>query len=51
MENSMNIIKIQEKGKLLNTLEKIYIYKEQKINNSLNENGTDTYNPIFELLL
>jgi hypothetical protein len=51
MENCMNIIKIQEKGKLLNTLEKFHIYKEQKNNNSLNENGTDTYNPIFELLL
>jgi hypothetical protein len=46
----MDILKIQEKGKLLNTLEKFYIYKEQKTNNSLNENGTDTYNPIFELL-
>jgi hypothetical protein len=50
IENSMDIVKIQEKGKLLNTLEKFYIYREQKTNNSLNENGTDTYNPIFELL-
>jgi hypothetical protein len=30
IENFMNIIKIQNKGKLLNTLEKFYIYKEKK---------------------
>jgi hypothetical protein len=51
IENSMSILKIQKKGKLLNTLEKCHVHKEQKTNNLLNENGTDTYNPIFELLL
>jgi hypothetical protein len=30
IENCMCIIKIQNKGKLLNTLEKFYIYKEKK---------------------
>jgi hypothetical protein len=47
----MNIIKIQNKGKLLNTLEKFYIYKEQKTGNLLNENRMETFNPIYELLL
>jgi hypothetical protein len=46
----MSIIKIQNKGKLLNTLEKFYKYKEQKTDNLLNENRMESYNPIYELL-
>jgi hypothetical protein len=51
IDNCMSIIKIQNKGKLLNTLEKFYIYKEQKTDNLLNENRMEPYNPIYELLL
>jgi hypothetical protein len=40
----MDILKIQEKGKLLNTLEKFYIYKEQKTNNSLNRSDQQPTN-------
>jgi hypothetical protein len=47
----MSIVKIQNKGKLLNTMEKFYIYKEQKTGNLLNENSLEPYNPIYELLL
>jgi hypothetical protein len=51
IETSMNIVKVQSKGKLLNTLEKFYIYKENKSGNLLNENKMETFNPIYELLL
>jgi hypothetical protein len=47
----MNIIKIQNKGKLLNTLEKFHIYKERKLGNLLNENRVEAFNPIYEFLL
>jgi hypothetical protein len=47
----MNIIKIQNKGKLLNMLEKFYIYKENKSGNLLNENKMEVFNPIYELFL
>jgi hypothetical protein len=51
IENCMSIVQIQNKGKLLNTMEKFYIYKEQKTGNLLNENSLELYNPIYELLL
>jgi hypothetical protein len=51
IESTSNILNVQKKGAFLNTLEKYHIYKKQKTNNLLNESGTDTYNPIFELLL
>jgi hypothetical protein len=51
IEHCMSIIKIQNKGKFLNTLEKFYIYKELKSGNLLNENSMETFNPIYELLL
>jgi hypothetical protein len=51
IETSMNIIKIQNKGKFLNTLEKFYIYEENKNGNLLNENKMEVFNPIYELFL
>jgi hypothetical protein len=51
IESTLNVLKIQKKGAFLNTLEKFHIYKTQKTDNLLNENSTDIYNPIFELLL
>jgi hypothetical protein len=51
VENTLNVLNIQKKGAFLNTLEKFHIYKTQKTDNLLNEDSTDIYNPIFELLL
>jgi hypothetical protein len=51
MENMLKILNTQGKSPYLNTLEKFHIYKTKKSGNLLNENCTDTYNPIFELLL
>jgi hypothetical protein len=50
IENTMEISNFQEKGNYLNTLEWFHIYKAQKTGGLLNDNYTDTYNPVFELI-
>jgi hypothetical protein len=47
---SPEVIEIQTKGQYLNTLERYYIYKHNKISEIFNELQYDTYNPIFELI-
>ena len=37
MENMMDIIHITNKGKMLNNMEKFYIYKETRIDNQIND--------------
>jgi len=37
MENIMDVIHRTDKGKMLNTLEKFYIYKETGINNEISK--------------
>jgi hypothetical protein len=37
MEDSMDIIHNTNKGKMLSTMEKNYIYKETRINNQMND--------------
>jgi hypothetical protein len=49
LEDSLEIISIQEKGPYLNTLEKFHIYKIKQTGYLLNDIHTDTYHPIFEL--
>jgi hypothetical protein len=44
----MEVVKIQEKGNHLNTLEKYYIYRICKQGIQLNNNYMDTHNPIFK---
>jgi hypothetical protein len=51
IENTLNVLNVQKKGAFLNILEKFHICKTYKTYNLLNENSTDIYNPIFELLL
>jgi hypothetical protein len=46
----MDIIRIGQKGKYLNTLEKYYIYKTNKIGLQMNDTNIDEHNPIFEEL-
>jgi hypothetical protein len=46
----MNIIRIGQKRKYLNTLEKYYIYKTNKIGLQMNDTNIDEHNPIFEEL-
>jgi hypothetical protein len=51
IENTLKILNIQDKGPYLNTLETFHIYKTKKTGILLNENYTDIYNPIYELLI
>jgi hypothetical protein len=44
----MDIVKVQEKGKHLNTLEKYHIYKLCKQGIQLNNNCAESQNPIFK---
>jgi NCAIR mutase (PurE)-related protein len=51
IENTMEILNIQDKGTYLSTHERFQIFKCKKTGILLNENYTDTYNPTFELIL
>jgi hypothetical protein len=46
----MEILNFQEKGKYLNTLEKFHIYKANKTGILLNDNFTNIFNPISDLI-
>jgi hypothetical protein len=48
MNEIMDIVKVQEKGKHLNTLEKYHIYKLCKQGIQLNNNCSESQNPIFK---
>jgi hypothetical protein len=50
LQDTLKIVKIQRKGLHLNTLERFYIHKENKIGLLLNNTYTDQYNPLFELV-
>jgi len=42
---------VERKGKMLDTLEKFYIYRETKNGNQINDRLTIPSNPIFETIL
>jgi hypothetical protein len=50
MENIMDTIPTTNKGKMLNTMEKFYIYKEARINNQINGKCTVQTNTLFDTL-
>jgi len=47
----MNIIHYEGKGKMLDTLEKFYIYRETKNGYQINDRLTVQSNPIFETIV
>jgi hypothetical protein len=47
----MQILHTHNKGALLNTNEKFYIFKEASTNNHLNDNHTVPYSKIFQTIL
>ena len=47
----MEILHIEKKGKMLNTLESFHIYELTKQNLQMNEALTDSYNPIYDILI
>ena len=51
MENIMDVIHITNKGRMMNTIEKYYIYRETKLNNQINDKLTMQPNVIFETLV
>jgi hypothetical protein len=50
IETTMDILQIQKKGPILNTLERYYIYNLSKDKLQLNDTYIDTYNPIFNII-
>jgi arginyl-tRNA--protein-N-Asp/Glu arginylyltransferase len=46
----MDIIKIENKGKYLDTLEKYHIFRAYKQHRHLYDNDIDTHNPIFNAI-
>ena len=51
MENIMDVIHITNEGRMMDTIEKYYIYKETKLNNQINDKLTVQPNVIFETLV
>jgi len=46
----MDIVHIASKGRMLDTLERFYIYRETKLGTQINDKLTVQSNPIFEAL-
>jgi hypothetical protein len=51
IEDTMDVVHTTSKGRLLHIIDKIYIYRETKINNQINDRNTVTSNIIFDTLL
>jgi hypothetical protein len=51
LENSLEILNIQEKGPYPNTTENFYIYRTKQTGYLFNDIHANTYKPIFELLI
>jgi hypothetical protein len=51
MENVIETIYVTNKGKLMDTLERFYIYRETKINNQINDKLNVNPNIIFETVV
>jgi hypothetical protein len=51
METVMDVIYTTIKGKILNTMEKFYIYRETQNNNKINDKCTLTPNIIFDTVI
>jgi hypothetical protein len=51
IDNIMDIIHVTGKGRMMNTMEKYYIYKETRLNNQINDKLTGQPNAIFETII
>jgi hypothetical protein len=51
MENIIETMYVTNKGKLMDTLERFYIYRETKINNQIHDKLTVNPNIIFETIV
>jgi hypothetical protein len=51
IEKIMKILHIEKKGQILETYERFHIYEISKQNIQLNDNFTETYNPIYNTII
>jgi len=51
MNDIMDVVHIASKGRMLDTLERFYIYRETQLGTHINEKLTVQSNPIFEALI
>jgi hypothetical protein len=51
MKDIMDIVHIAKKGRIMDTLEKFYIFRETKLNNQINDKLTVKPNIIFETII
>jgi hypothetical protein len=51
MNDIMDIVHIASKGRMLDTVERFYIYRETKLRTQINDKLTVQSNPIFEALI
>jgi hypothetical protein len=51
MEETLDVLHIQQKGRKMNTLGSFHIYEAHKQGTQLNEALTEPYNPIYLKLL
>jgi hypothetical protein len=51
IENTLKILKVVNKAKLLDVLERFYIYKANRIKQIMNEQYVGDHNVLFEMLL
>jgi hypothetical protein len=50
MEDTMDILHVEKKGALMNTLKRFHICNLSKENLHMNDTYTDTYNPFFNVI-
>jgi hypothetical protein len=51
MQDIMDVVHITRKGRMMDTLEKFYIFQETKLNNQINDKLTVKPNIIFETVV
>jgi hypothetical protein len=51
MDNIMHVVHVTNKGKMMNTLEKFYIYRQTEANNQINDKLRVQNNAIFETVV
>jgi hypothetical protein len=51
MKNIMHIIHVTSKGKMMDTLEKFYMYRETEANNQINDKLTVQNNAVFKTIV
>jgi hypothetical protein len=51
MEKTIQILHVDKKGQTLDTYERFHIYEISKQNIQLNDNFTESYNPIYDTII